>query len=65
MSTHIKRWDGTALVEVAAADLPNFAREGLYVESPDGTRHLWLYGGPDPVPSSDEIKRRIKKEVPQ
>jgi len=61
---HIKRWNGSALEDVPNPELRNFAREGLYVENSDGTRHLWIYNGPDPVPSSSEIKARIAKEVP-
>jgi len=60
----IKRWDGQKLIEVANPDLPNFAREGLYVERAGGVHHLWVYGGPDPVPDSTEIKAKIQKEVP-
>jgi len=60
----IKRWNGNTLVEVPNPKLDEFAREGLYVENADGTRHLWIYNGPDPVPSSAVIKQRIEKEVP-
>ncbi len=60
----IKRWNGTALEDVMTPDLPSFAREGLYVENADGTRHLWKYAGPDPVPSASDIKTRIEREVP-
>lgn len=60
----IKRWDGQKLVDVNNPDLPDFARQGLYVENSNGTRHLWIYGGPDPVPTSAQIKQRIEKEVP-
>jgi hypothetical protein len=60
----IKRWNGSKLQEVPNPELSTYARGGLYVETPSGARHLWIYSGPDPVPSSQEIKRRIEKEVP-
>jgi hypothetical protein len=60
----IKHWNGAKLEDVSVQDLPNFAREGLYVENADGTRHLWIYSGPDPVPSGAQIKQKIEKEVP-
>lgn len=60
----LKRWDGDKLVDVTTQDLPDFAREGIYVENADGTRHLWIYGGADPVPTGPQIKQKIEKEVP-
>jgi len=61
----IKRWDGSELLDVPVQQLPTYAREGLYVEAADGTRHFWAYSGPDPVPSGSAIKNRIEKEVPK
>jgi len=60
----IKRWDGSKLEDVSTQQLSAFARQGLYVEEADGTRHFWAYAGPDPVPSGPEIKSRIEREVP-
>lgn len=65
----IKRWNGAKLVECSDADLPKYCRSPLYVacgkgQKPDACNHVWIYSGRDPVPSAEEIRKKIKKQVP-
>lgn len=71
-------WNGTSLEGIDLQDMPQFARQGLYVCCKHGQSghthedaqisscgfHLWIYAGPDPIPNWHKIKKLIKKEVP-
>lgn len=62
---NIKRWNGTALIAVTEAELPTYAKAGLYIECGQGScRHLWILAPTAIVPTPRTIKKRIKKEVP-
>lgn len=66
MAMHIRRWDGSHLVNVPDNQLSGFCRGSLYVDlkSPSGSKSIWTFSGPDPVPDAAGIKAKIKAEVP-